>query len=95
MTELRRIQSSDPDLALALARDGNQRFPDSSDAPERAAIIVHALTALGRNAEGRGVAEDMVNRYPDSTWVREIEQFTGAHRHRNVHTNADGQLEYD
>lgn len=94
MTELRSVQGSDPELALALARDGNQRFPDSDQAPERAASMVHSLTALGRASEGRAVAEDMVNRYPDSTWVRQIEQFTGAHRHRNVRTNAAGQLEF-
>jgi hypothetical protein len=94
MTELRRVQDSDPELALALARDGNQRFPNSEQAPERAASMVHSLTALGRASEGRAVAEDMVNRYPDSTWVRQIEQYTGAHRHRSVRTNAAGQLEY-
>jgi hypothetical protein len=94
MTELRSIQDSDPELALALARDGNQRFPDSDQAPERAASMVHSLTALGRASEGRAVAEDMVNRYPDSIWVRQIEQYTGAHRHRNARTNAAGQLEF-
>ncbi|MEO8904305.1 MAG: hypothetical protein ABI488_18225 [Polyangiaceae bacterium] len=94
MAELRSVQDSDPELALALARDGNQRFPDSAQAPERAASMVHSLTALGRASAGRAVAEDMVNHYPDSTWVRQIEQYTGAHRHRNVRTNAAGQLEY-
>ena len=36
----------------------------------------------------------MVNHYPDSSWVREIEGFTGAHRHRNIRVNDAGQLEY-
>lgn len=94
MVELRRVKDADPELALALARDGNQRFPASPDAPERATISIYALTALGRSSEGRGLAEDMVNRYPDSKWVREVEQFTGAHRHRNIRTNDAGQLEY-
>jgi hypothetical protein len=94
MSELRRAKSTDPALSLSLARDGNRRFPSSVDAPERASAIVHALSALGRTSEGRGEAEDMVNRYPDSEWVREVERFTGAHRHRNVRTNAAGQLEY-
>jgi hypothetical protein len=94
MSELRRARDSDPELSLSLARDGNRRFPDSVDAPERASIIVHALSKLGRTSEGRGEAEEMVNRYPDSEWVREVERFTGAHRHRNVRTNALGQLEY-
>jgi len=94
MIELRRAKDSDPELSLSLARDDNRRFPESVDAPERASIIVHALSTLGRTSEGRGEAEDMVNRYPDSDWVREVERFTGAHRHRNMRTNAVGELEY-
>jgi hypothetical protein len=34
----------------------------------------------------------MVNHYPDSEWVREIERFSGAHRHRNLSVNDGGQL---
>jgi hypothetical protein len=34
----------------------------------------------------------MVNHYPDSDWVREVERFTGAHRHRNASVNDAGQL---
>lgn len=94
MSELRRAKDSDPELSLSLARDGNRRFAESTHAPERASTIVHALSALGRSSEGRGEAEDLVNRYPDSEWVREVEHFTGAHRHRNLRTNAAGQLEY-
>jgi hypothetical protein len=30
----------------------------------------------------------------DSAWVREIEQFTGAHRHRNIRLTEAGVLEY-
>jgi hypothetical protein len=44
--------------------------------------------------EARGEAEKMVNAYPDSAWVREVERFTGAHRHRNVRVNDAGVLEY-
>jgi hypothetical protein len=94
MAELRRIKDSDPARALELCRTGKQRFHDSADAPERESILIHALASQGLPSEARGEAEDMVNRYPDSPWVREIEQFTGAHRHRNVRVNAEGQLEY-
>ena len=45
-------------------------------------------------SEARGEAEYMVNHFPDSSWVREIEGFTGAHRHRNIRVNDAGQLEY-
>jgi len=91
MTRLR--AATDPALALDLAREGNRRFPDSADAPERASIEIHALAAQGRASEARETAEEMVNRYPDSPWVREVERLTGAHRHRNLRLNAQGQVE--
>jgi hypothetical protein len=94
MAELRSLKSANPARAVELARTGNQRFPDSANAPERASILIHALSDLGQSSEARGEAEHMVNHYPDSSWVREIERFTGAHRHRNVRLNAEGQLEY-
>lgn len=93
MAELRGVRASNPARAVELARAGNQRFPDSPEAPERAAILIHALSDQGQASEARGEAEHMVNHYPDSNWVREIEQFTGAHRHRNLRLNAEGQLE--
>ena len=40
------------------------------------------------------LASVAVNHYPDSSWVRDIEGFTGAHRHRNIRVNDAGQLEY-
>jgi TolA-binding protein len=95
MSELRTFKDSDPEFAIERAREGNQRFPDSADAPERSSILIHALANAGKASEARGEAEDMVNRYPDSEWVREVERFTGAHRHRNVHVDANGQLAYD
>jgi hypothetical protein len=94
MAELRRIGPTDPERAIALARQGNQRFAGSADAPERTSILIHALATRGLSSEARGEAEDMVNRYPDSHWVREIEQFTGAHRHRNARLNDAGQVEF-
>jgi hypothetical protein len=95
MTELRTFKDTDPEFAIERAREGNRRFPDSADAPERSSILIHALATASRASEARGEAEDMVNRYPDSEWVREIERFTGAHRHRNVHLNENGQLAFD
>jgi hypothetical protein len=93
MARLRRIEDSDPALAVELGCEGNRLFPNSADAPERAAIVIHALAAEGLSSEARGEAEDMVNRYPDSDRVREIEQFTGAHRHRNLRVTANGTIE--
>jgi len=95
MSELRAFKDSDAEFAIERAREGNGRFPDSADAAERSSILIHALAAAGRASEARGEAEDMVNHYPDSEWVREVERFTGAHRHRNVHLDASGQLAFD
>ncbi len=96
MAQLRSLAGSDRPRAIELARDGNQRFPDSPDAPERTSLLIHALAGEGNASEARRTAEDMVNHYPDSHWIQEIEQFTGAHRYvnRNLRLNADGGLEY-
>jgi hypothetical protein len=84
MARLRSVAGSNFPLAVELARAGNRRFPDSPDAPERASILVHALAAQGMARDARGEAEYAVNHYPDSSWVQEMEGFTGAHRHRNL-----------
>lgn len=94
MTLLRSANGNDAALAVELARDGNRRFPDSPDAPERSSILVHALAELGQASAARGEAEHMVNHYPDSRWIREVEAFTGAHRHRNVVLDDAGQLHF-
>lgn len=93
MDRLRKVKEADPALAIELAREGRRRFGESADAPEREAILIHALVAVDRASEARGEAEDMVNRYPvDSPWVRDVERFTGAHPHRDVHVTDAGQI---
>jgi hypothetical protein len=92
MVQLRSIKDSNPAAAIDLARDGNRRFPDSADAPERHSILIHALANAEQRSEARGEAEQMVNHYPDSEWVREVERFTGAHRHRNLRLNDAGEV---
>ena len=94
MERLREVAKKDSAQAIELARAGNKRFPDSPDAPERAYILIHALITQNQLSQGRAEAEYMVNHYPDSHWVRDIEGFTGAHRHRNIRVNDAGQLEY-
>ncbi|HLK89555.1 MAG TPA: hypothetical protein VKZ18_06660 [Polyangia bacterium] len=93
MARLRSVAGGDFPLAVELARAGNRRFPDSPDAPERASILIHALAAQGMAREARGEAEYAVNHYPDSEWVRDIEGFTGAHRHRNLVLTDGGQIQ--
>ena len=94
MAHLREVAKTDSAQTIEIARAGNERFPDSPDAPERYSILIHALTTQNQISEARGEAEYMVNHFPDSSWVRGIEGFTGAHRHRNIRVNDAGQLEY-
>ena len=94
MAHLREVARTDSAQAIEIARAGNKRFPDSPDAPERTSILIHALITQDKLSEGRAEAEYMVNHFPDSSWVRDIEGFTGAHRHRNIRVNDAGQLEY-
>jgi hypothetical protein len=83
MATMRSAETTAPDLALELAREGNRRFPGSPDAAERAAAVVQCLARMGRVSEARGEAEIMVNQYAGTPWAREVEQHTGAHPHRN------------
>jgi len=69
---LRALEGSDPAAALALARDLDTRFPDSQDAPERAAIAVQSLGRLGRFAEARREAQALVRRYPGTPWAAKV-----------------------
>ena len=48
MARLRAGSGSDLALAVKLAREGNRRFPDSPDAPERTSILIHALAGKDR-----------------------------------------------
>jgi len=94
MQDLRALADMDAELTVERAREGNARFGASTESPERRSILIHALARLGLASEARGEAERMVNECPDSEWVREVERFTGAHRHRNIRLAADGRLEY-
>ena len=83
LTQLRSLVDVDPVRAYELAKRGLALFPNSSDAPEMAALAVKSLARQGKRSEARGEAETMVNQYPDSPWAREVERHTGAHPHRN------------
>ena len=95
-----------PAKAVALARlpvggPGLESVPalpslqQVSSSAKHSASLVHLLAAAGDSARARAEAEDLVNRYPDSDLVREVERFTGAHRHRNLRTGANGQLTFE
>ena len=71
------------------------RLQSLSSAAQHSAASIHALAEAGLAARARAEAEDMVNRYPDSNLVREIERFTGAHRRRNLRSSPGGQVGFE
>jgi outer membrane protein assembly factor BamD (BamD/ComL family) len=74
MAQLREMRQSDPELSLRLAREGNERFPDSSDAAERAAIVVKSLMRMGRADEATDEARIMVEKYAGTTWALDVKR---------------------
>jgi hypothetical protein len=74
MAKLRGLEGTDPPLTLRLAREGNARFPDSPDAPERAWMVVKSLANMERFQEARDEAQTMVNRYPGTSWAFDVQR---------------------
>ena len=70
----RDLLNSQPLRAIELARQANQRAPESPDAPERAWIIVKALAGLGRFHEARDAAADLASKYPDTSWAMDAKR---------------------
>ncbi len=74
MAKLRDLGGADPAQALALAREGNRRFPNSADAPERGVDVCKSLAALGRFDEAREEARRLVQAYPDTPWALDVQR---------------------
>src|SRR6478735_1029005 len=74
MQRLHAIGEADPAAALALAFEGNARFPASADAPERGWIICRSLVELRRFPEAVAEARLVVDRYPDTPWALDVER---------------------
>lgn len=72
MAKLRELRSTDPELSLQLARDGNQRFPNSPDVAERSWVIVKALSDLGRHDEARVEGRSLIEHYRDTRWAEDV-----------------------
>jgi TolA-binding protein len=72
MAAIRDLGASDPARALELSREGNRRFPNSADAAERSWTICKSLAALGRSAEARDEARQMVEQYPGTSWASDV-----------------------
>jgi hypothetical protein len=74
MARLRALGESAPLDSIALARQGNERFPESTDAPERAGRVAKSLVNLGRFHEARDEAQAMLDRYPGTPWTLDVER---------------------
>jgi len=74
MATLREIGGTAPQRSIDLARDGQRRFPNSADAPERAFVIVQSLVNLRRFHEARDEAREMVRRYPDNAFALDAQR---------------------
>jgi len=74
MATLREIGGTAPLRSIELAREGQRRFPNSADAPERAFIVVQSLVNLRRFHEARDEAREMVRKYPDNQFALDAQR---------------------
>jgi hypothetical protein len=74
---LRALGDGDPARSLALATEGNQRFPGGLFVQEREASAIAALVQLGRVAEARARARAFLAAYPRSSFAERIEKLVG------------------
>jgi hypothetical protein len=74
MSKLHDLGETNPALSLQLAREGNQRFPGSEQAPERGWIVCKSLVNMRRFEEARDEAKVMVEKYPDTTWTTDVQK---------------------
>jgi hypothetical protein len=79
MERLRQEVKSDPSSAVALADDGEKRFPNSLFREEREAMAIRAFINLQRMGSARGRAIRFLERYPNSPYTNEVEAMTGVH----------------
>lgn len=76
MTELRSLRAVAPEQALALARRGNEAFPNGKDGAERGWIIVRCLDDLRRFHDAQAEARAMREQYPGTSWTEDVERHT-------------------
>lgn len=77
MSELRAEVDARPEAALALAEDGERRFPSGPYAEERAWLKMRALVHLGRIGIARDAASRFFEQHPDSPLARYVFRLTG------------------
>jgi len=74
MAKIRELGSSDLELSLKLAREGNDRYPNSADAVERTWFICKSLTGLGQVEEAHSEALKMIEKYPGASWTSDVQR---------------------
>jgi hypothetical protein len=79
MALLRREVDPQPEVALGLAWQAEQRFPRGRRADERAWLKMRALVHLGRIAEARDEAARFFKRHPRSRYAGRVHRLTGMH----------------
>lgn len=80
MDELRGVDLfADPAAALRLAREGEARFPEGPEAPERKWYEARALVELQRIEEAVQVARTLVERYPEAEWTADVKRHLLSH----------------
>jgi hypothetical protein len=74
MARLHELGETNPPLSLQLAREGNARFPNSADAPERAWIVVKSLVNMAQFKEAQAEARIMVAKYPNDPRALDVQR---------------------
>jgi len=79
MVRIRKEVRSDPQTAVALADEGEKRFPDSLLREEREALAIDALINLQKMGSARGRADFFLRRYPNGKYSAHVGNMTGVH----------------
>lgn len=74
MSTLRTLGDSEPERSLQLARDAEQRFPNSPDAAEQEWYVCKSLVNLERFYDAREEARLMVAAYPGTSWATDVQR---------------------
>ena len=77
VARLREVVDADPAAAVALAEDGEARFPGGTYSDERAYHRMRALVHLGEIGVARAAAGEFFERHPESPLGRDVFRLTG------------------
>jgi hypothetical protein len=79
MEGIRKAVKTDPQTAVKLADEGEQRFPDSPLREERESLAIDALINLQKMGSARGRADFFLRRYPSGKFAAHVGNMTGVH----------------